>query len=932
MTKKQICSKCVLPAAYPGITFDQNGICNYCNQETLKGKINAQRYFNSEAELIKALEKYKHLDDRYDVLVPVSGGVDSSYALINIVEKFKLRPLVFHNDHGFEDETAVSNVKKLCKTLKVDLIIWQYELDFMKKLFKYFNEAQVKNLSACHACGNMLYFNALEMADRFNIKLVINGYSKGQAAFMEKEEEARQLFGQMLEIIAGDHEFCEKFTSKYNILNKQRKFLSKQDLEAEVDEGKIMVIPFYIFKFYKTHKQTLKKVCQERFDWQQIKITYPNRTTNCEMIWLNTYVDLEKSGYSIYQEEYSSMIRAGDMTRKQALSDLAFQPPPGLIERLAREVGVDLNAIHANNHTREKHEAPGPPGAHHHINPERILLAVLPFWTPLIPPLGISYLKSYLQKHGYEVKTAAVNNENKFITLYNRYFNTLKQHVPESRHGNFYSIGHFVLQNHMIAHNHYQEKKEYIQLVKILIKETYYTHVDDPVVLKLNNILCEFFTQLERYLIDLIEKIKPAVLGLTVNKTTLPASMFAFKCVRERYPSIKTIMGGPVFADHLAVGTPNYDVILEKTKDYIDKIIIGQGEILLLKLLRGELPKSQRVFTLKDINNEVLDFSALDLPDLSGFPVWDFPYLPAQGSIGCDYNCSFCSQTNYFGRFRKKDVKQTVREMMQLNHMYGGQLFFMTDTGMNPIITDLAREFIKSGTSLYWDGYLRVDDAGGDIENTLLWRRGGYYRARLGVESGSQHVLGLMNKEITVEQTKAAITSLAYAGIKTTTYWVVGHPGETEADFRQTLDLLEELKDDIWQAECAQFDYYYAGQSKADEWADKRMLLYPETAKDMLLLQTWILNCQPSRQQAFDRLFRFVERCKQLGIPNPYSMKEIAEADERWKKLHKNAVPPLLEFQNRTKNTKEIITENKQVKSFNFAKKVEYDDNSDFAF
>ena len=54
----------------------------------------------------------------------------------------------------------------------------------------------------------------------------------------------------------------------------------------------------------------------------------------------------------------------------------------------------------------------------------KILLGLLPFWTPLIPPLGISCLKSYLQKRGYQIKTIDVNIEEPFADIYHNYFNT----------------------------------------------------------------------------------------------------------------------------------------------------------------------------------------------------------------------------------------------------------------------------------------------------------------------------------------------------------------------------------------------------------------------------------------------------------------------------------------------------------------------------
>ena len=60
------------------------------------------------------------------------------------------------------------------------------------------------------------------------------------------------------------------------------------------------------------------------------------------MIWLNSYMDLKKRGYTHYHDEYSTIIRAGEMSREQALKDLELQPPEGLLERLAKEIDFQL--------------------------------------------------------------------------------------------------------------------------------------------------------------------------------------------------------------------------------------------------------------------------------------------------------------------------------------------------------------------------------------------------------------------------------------------------------------------------------------------------------------------------------------------------------------------------------------------------------------
>jgi radical SAM superfamily enzyme YgiQ (UPF0313 family) len=550
---------------------------------------------------------------------------------------------------------------------------------------------------------------------------------------------------------------------------------------------------------------------------------------------------------------------------------------------------------------------------------EKILLVLLPFWSPLIPPIGIACLKSYLQQHNYEVKTVDANVEIDFNELYDRYFDILRQHVPENKRGNFFSVGHDILRNQMTAHLNYTDEIAYLELLKILIYKTFYVKVNQEEVLKLHQIVKEFYKRLKQYMLDLLARESPTILGLSVFSDTLPASMFAFKLTRETYPHIGTVMGGAVFADQLAPKTPNFEIFLEKTRSYIDKIIIGEGEILFLKWLRGELPASKRVFTIDDIDRKILDLSSVDILDMRDFDTRNYTFVVSYASRSCPFQCSFCSETIQWGKYRKKKAHKVFTELMDLYKRHGTQLFLLSDSLLNPVLPDLAEEFLKSPVSLYWGGWLRVDKHACDMENTLRWRRSGFYHARLGIESGSEHVLELMEKFISMEQIRASLSSLAAAGIKTTTLWVVGHPGETEKDFQKTLDLIEELRNDIYEAECRPFYFYLSGQagSRDDWWRKmKKIPLYPQEAENMLLFQTWLLDCEPTREAIYKRMNRFVKHCNTLGIPNPYSMHDIYQADERWKKLHKNAVPSVVEF----KNSDIYIDENKFVKKINRVK------------
>lgn len=558
----------------------------------------------------------------------------------------------------------------------------------------------------------------------------------------------------------------------------------------------------------------------------------------------------------------------------------------------------------------------------------KILLGLLPYWSPLIPPMGIACLKSFLQRHGYQVNLLDLNVEAEFKLVYDDYFSVLSRDMPPDKMSNFHNIGHDVMQDHLMACLHYDDENAYIRLVKALVFNAYYVHIEDSRVLELNKIVVRYYSLLEKHFSAVLEKEQPALLGLSVYRGTLPASLFVFRLTKEKYPHIKTLMGGAVFSQSLEFGSPNLELLLKKAP-YIDTFLIGEGENLFLSYLEGKLPGDKRVYTLADINGATMAMEELDIPDFSGLHLDYYPMMASYSSRSCPFQCTFCAETIYWGKYRKKSAAQIVREMDTLAKKHNSRLFLMCDSLLNPVMTNLAKEFIEADLPIYWDGYLRADKEAASLENTMLWRRGGFYRARLGIESGSQRVLDLMNKKVTTARIKEVISYLAHAGIKTTTYWIVGYPGESEKDFKQTLDLIEELKDDIYEAECNHFRYFLSGQVSSREWAEENKCkpMFTKEIDNMLIVQTWHMSSDPTREEVVRRVNRFVAHCKRLGIPNPYSLHDIYQADSRWKKLQKNAVPSLVEFEkneipvNPCKHTGEIGA---------MAKKIVHDENWGF--
>ena len=178
MNKEQeviFCQKCVFSNLIPNINFDSDGICNYCNIHEEMEKI-----YPTDAKgksIIKKLVKKiksEGKDKRYDCIVGVSGGTDSSYMLYVCV-KLGLRPLAVHFDNGWNSPVAVSNIKLLLEKLDVDLYTYVVDWEEFKNLQIAFlkastSDAEIPTDVGIHGC-------LLRTASKFGIKYIMNGHS-----------------------------------------------------------------------------------------------------------------------------------------------------------------------------------------------------------------------------------------------------------------------------------------------------------------------------------------------------------------------------------------------------------------------------------------------------------------------------------------------------------------------------------------------------------------------------------------------------------------------------------------------------------------------------------------------------------------------------------------------------------------------------------
>jgi N-acetyl sugar amidotransferase len=147
----------------PLIAFDAAGVCSHCHEYDRKAALLPPRD-GSRLEVLAERMRSHGAKRRYDCVIGVSGGVDSTYTAWVVKEKLGLRPLAVHLDNGWNSELAVANIERALKTLDIDLITHVLDWEEFRDLQAAFLRASVPDVEVAtdHAIVAVLHRLALE--------------------------------------------------------------------------------------------------------------------------------------------------------------------------------------------------------------------------------------------------------------------------------------------------------------------------------------------------------------------------------------------------------------------------------------------------------------------------------------------------------------------------------------------------------------------------------------------------------------------------------------------------------------------------------------------------------------------------------------------------------------------------------------------------
>jgi N-acetyl sugar amidotransferase len=172
----RICTRCIYDQRVPSISFDSEGVCNYCRQlEKLVDQYGTAQP-KGEALFAEILEDIRRTGrgKKYDCIVGVSGGTDSSY-LVHLAKKWGLRPLAVHYDNTWNSAIATMNIHKVLQGLDVDLythVVANKEAD---DIFRAFFLSGVAEIEAATDLGYAYLLR--KVAAQYSIHHILEGHS-----------------------------------------------------------------------------------------------------------------------------------------------------------------------------------------------------------------------------------------------------------------------------------------------------------------------------------------------------------------------------------------------------------------------------------------------------------------------------------------------------------------------------------------------------------------------------------------------------------------------------------------------------------------------------------------------------------------------------------------------------------------------------------
>ena len=288
---------------------------------------------------------------------------------------------------------------------------------------------------------------------------------------------------------------------------------------------------------------------------------------------------------------------------------------------------------------------------------------------------------------------------------------------------------------------------------------------------------------------------KPDIIGFSILNANRWGGIEIADIAKQINPDVKIVFGGvsaTFLWKHFLTHFPQ-----------IDYIVIGEGEYAFLKLVRLiEKGRYKEIGGIKGIafrkNGSVTKTKGVEvIKDLDALPVPAkyFDYQHISYSRGCPWKCAFCGSPSFWGRKLRLHSPEYFVSQIEMLYKRGITFFYVSDdnfTVKKERVIEICRRILEKDIRMTWVAISRVTYVD---EEMLYWmRKAGCTQISYGVESGSEKIRALLQKDIKTDEIKKAFALTHKYGIIARAYFIYGSPEESWETIQETIDLMREIR------------------------------------------------------------------------------------------------------------------------------------------
>lgn len=304
-------------------------------------------------------------------------------------------------------------------------------------------------------------------------------------------------------------------------------------------------------------------------------------------------------------------------------------------------------------------------------------------------------------------------------------------------------------------------------------------------------------------------------------------------------------------------------------------IVKGMGERVLPCLIQDyERGRLKPEYIDSDYPEGIIPYeTTFDEFDIDAYLMKCLPVLLNSGCVG---RCAFCDE-RYYTPPRKGDVGRVCSEIERYVAKKSVEYIEFNDLAINSfpqVLSDLCHRLTSKGLTLQWNSHA-IPNRYLTNENCRLLKRSGCGFLRFGIESGSASVLKKMKKPFTLEEAEIALRNCTNQGIKTHINLIVGFPGESQREFKETLGFIIRNKRHITRVDNI-FTCYITPRSELERSAESYGIILPEDNFWYRWYTADGSNTYELRKQRNDLLVKFLgEEGIEFGTPDCEKNKEL---------------------------------------------------------